>query len=144
MHLQSKIWEDQDIEQVTKFFYDLTTLPKWDRSVAAVIPTSQTPGRVGATFETIAPSGMKMNYRVIEFDSDRRVKILLTNSRMFKRAVWQFRFDSEKDGTQISCHIYFTLRFQYLFLYPVLYFNRKALTRDLNFLKTALNNNYAL
>ena len=44
MHLQSKIWVNQDIEQVTKFFYDLTTLPKWDRSVAAVIPTSQTPG----------------------------------------------------------------------------------------------------
>ena len=106
MHLQSKIWVDQDIEQVTKFFYDLTTLPKWDRSVAAVIPTSQTPGRVGATFETIAPSGMKMNYRVIEFDSDRSVKILLTNSRMFKRAVWQFRLILKKMGHRF--HAIFT------------------------------------
>lgn len=141
MHLQSKIWVDQNIEQVTNFFYDPSTLPKWDRSVAAMIPTSQTPDRAGATFETIAPSGMKMNYEIIEFDSERSVKILLTNSRMFRRAVWHFQFDPDKDGTRISCHIYFTLRVQYLFLYPVLYFNRKALTRDLNFLKTALNNN---
>src|SRR5258705_12695276 len=112
MHLQSKIWVDQNIEQVTKFFYDPSSLPKWGRSVPAMISTSQTPDRPGATFETIAPSGMKMNYEIIEFDSDRSVKILLTNSRMFKRAIWHFQFDPKKDGTQISCHIYFTLRFE--------------------------------
>jgi hypothetical protein len=142
MHLQSKIWVDQNIERVTGFFYDPASLPKWDRSVSEMIPTSQTSDSVGSTFDTIAPSGLKMSYKIIEFESSKRsVKILLTHSKMFKRAIWHFHFDPEKNGTQISCHIYFTPRFQYFFLYPVLYVNKNALLRDLNFLKVSLNKN---
>ena len=141
MHLQSKTWVDKPVDQVTKFFYAPGSLEKWDRSVSSVIPGAGTSPGPGATFETISPSGMKMSYKVIEFDSDRSVKILLTNSKMFKKAVWHFQFDPENDGTVIACHVYFTLKPYYLFLYPVLYFNKKALARDLNFFKAALNGN---
>jgi len=142
MHLQSKLKVNYTIDQVTNFFYEPSSVAKWDRSVAQMIPTS-TPGTaVGSTFDTIAPSGMRMNYEVIEFDSERSVKIQLHNSKMFKKAVWHFQFDPINTGTVVICHVYFTLRLPYFFLYPVLYFNKQALLRDLKFFKTALEKNY--
>src|SRR5436190_14819129 len=135
MHLQSKLQVDYTIDQVTNFFYEPSSLAKWDRSVAQVIPASTSGTAVGSTFDTIAPSGMKMNYEIIEFDSERSVKIHLNNSKMFKRAVWHFQFDPIGTGTAIICHVYFTLRLLYIFLYPVLYFNKQALSRDLGFFK---------
>jgi hypothetical protein len=142
MHLQSKIQVDYTIDQVTKFFYEPSSLAKWDRSVAQIIPVSNSGTAIGSTFDTIAPSGMKMNYEIIEFDSERSIKIQLNNSKMFKRAIWHFQFDPINNGTAITCHVYFTLRLPYFFLYPVLYFNKQALTRDLGFFKTALKENY--
>jgi len=142
MHLQSKLKVNYTIDQVTNFFYEPSSVAKWDRSVAQMIPTS-TPGTaVGSTYDTIAPSGMRMNYEVIEFDSERSVKIQLHNSKMFKKAVWHFQFDPINTGTVVICHVYFTLRLPYFFLYPVLYFNKQALLRDLKFFKTALEKNY--
>jgi len=142
MHLQSKLKVDYTIEQVTKFFYEPSSLTKWDRSVAQLIPVSSSGVAVGSTFDTIAPSGMKMNYEVVEFDSERSVKIRLNNSKMFKKAVWHFQFDPVDTGTVVICHVYFTLRLPYFFLYPVLYFNKQALLRDLGYFKTALEENY--
>ena len=142
MHLQSKLKVDYTINQVTKFFYEPSSLSKWDRSVAQIIPTSTLGTAVGSTFDTIAPSGMRMNYEVIEFDSERSVKIQLHNSKMFKNAIWHFQFDPIDTGTVVICHVYFTLRLPYFFLYPVLYFNKQALLRDLKFFKTALEKNY--
>ena len=133
MHLQSKLKVDYTIEQVTKFFYEPSSLTKWDRSVAQLIPVSSSGVAVGSTFDTIAPSGMKMNYEVVEFDSERSVKIRLNNSKMFKKAVWHFQFDPVDTGTVVICHVYFTLRLPYFFLYTVLYFNKQALLRDLGY-----------
>ena len=144
MHLQSKLQVDYTIDQVTNFFYEPSSLAKWDRSVAQMIPASTSGTAVGSTFDTIAPSGMKMNYEIIEFDSERSVKIQLNNSKMFKKAVWHFQFDPMGTGTAITCHVYFTLRLPYIFLYPVLYFNKQALSRDIGFFKTALEENYQL
>lgn len=141
MHLHSSIIVKQHIEEVTQFFLEPTSLAKWDRSVAAMIPTSGNVNSAGATFDTIAPSGMKMSYEVIEMNPPHSVKILLTKSKMFKNAVWHFEFEPETTGTKIICHVYFTLRFLYAFLYPVLYFNKGALLRDLHFFQTALEEN---
>jgi len=144
MHLQSKILVEQSIDQVTKFFYEPTSVAKWDRSVAEMIPTSSSGQAVGSTFDTIAPSGMRMNYEIVEFDSERSVKIRLNNSKMFRTALWHFQFDPVGDKTEITCNVFFTLRPRYLYLYPVLYFNRSALLRDLTFLKAALEENYGV
>jgi len=84
---------------------------------------------------------MKMNYEVIEFDSERSVKIKLNNSRMFKTAIWHFQFDPVGERTEITRNVFIRIRFPYIFLYPVLYFNRSALLRDLKFFKVALNEN---
>src|SRR5215471_15693241 len=140
MHLKSSIIVKEALEEVITFFYDPTSLPQWDRSVAEMIPQSKGSEISGATFDTISPSGMKMTYEVIEIDPvGRSVKILLTKSKMFKKAIWHFEFDPTQQGTKVTCHIYFTLKPLYYFLYPVLYFNKNALLRDLRFFETALD-----
>jgi len=138
MHLQSDIVVPQNIEQVSEFFYEPTSLAKWDRSVADMIPTSG-PEAEQSTFDTIAPSGMKMSYRVIEMEYGKNVKILLTESKMFKEAIWQFLFDAVEGGTKITCHVFFKLRLAYFFMAPVLYFTRGAILRDLGFFRVALD-----
>jgi hypothetical protein len=109
MHLQSEIIVSQNIEQASKFFYEPSNLSKWDRSVAEVILPSHSPAVAGNTFGTIAPSGMKMSYRIIEFEYVKNAKILLTESRMFKEAIWQFLFNAVAEGTKITCHIFSSL-----------------------------------
>jgi Polyketide cyclase / dehydrase and lipid transport len=141
MHLESSIVVKESSEDVIDFFYHPESLTQWDRSVAEMIPKPQANADNAATFDTIAPSGMKMTYEVIEMDpAGRSVKILLAKSKMFKKAIWHFEFDPAPNGTKVTCHIYFTLRFLYYFLYPVLFFNKSALLRDLNFFQTALDN----
>jgi hypothetical protein len=141
VHLQSNIVVKESLEDVIAFFYHPDSLSQWDRSVAEMIPRSQVKINSGATFDTIAPSGMKMTYEVIEMDpTGRSVKILLTKSKMFKKAIWHFEFDPAPYGTKVTCHIYFTLKLLYYFLYPVLFFNKNALLRDLNFFQIALDN----
>jgi hypothetical protein len=142
MHLQSKILVDYNMDQVTSFFYEPTSLAKWDRSVAQMIPTSSPGMPVGSTFDTIAPSGMRMNYEIVEFDTERSVKIKLNNSKMFKTAIWHFQFTPVGERTEISCGVFVAIRLAYIFLYPVLYFTKSALLRDLQFLKEALNEHY--
>ena len=141
MHLESDIIVKESLADVIDFFYHPDSLAQWDRSVAEMIPKSQASSNSGATFNTIAPSGMKMTYEVIEMNpSGRSVKILLTESKMFRKAIWHFEFDPAPVGTRVTCHIYFSLRPLYLFLYPVLFFNKNALLRDLKFFQVALDN----
>jgi hypothetical protein len=40
MHLQSEIIVSQNIEEVSKFFFEPSNLSKWDRSVEKIITTS--------------------------------------------------------------------------------------------------------
>jgi|SRR6185312_998750 len=145
MQLTSTIVVSQNIDQVTQFFYTPSSLAKWDRSVAEMIPTSSvSTDSDEITFDTVSPSGMRMSYKIIEFGSDKRsVKVLLTKSKMFKEAIWHFQFAPVSEGTLITCHVYFALKLWYLFLYPVLYLNKRALLRDLTFLKIAINENFA-
>jgi hypothetical protein len=53
MHLKSAIIVKQTIEQVTKLFYEPTSLAKWDRSVAEMIPGSSDTDKTGATFDQL-------------------------------------------------------------------------------------------
>jgi hypothetical protein len=140
MHLKSNLIVKESLADVIEFFYHPSSLAQWDRSVAEMIPQSQGTEVKGATFDTVAPSGMKMTYEVIEIDpSGRSVKILLTKSKMFKKAIWHFELEPSQQGTKVTCHIYFTLKPLYSFLYPVLFFNKKALLRDLKFFEMAVD-----
>lgn len=78
---------------------------KWDRSVARVEPTSSGETAVGFTFDTIAPSGLRMSYRITANEPDK--------------------------GSSIELVAFFLA-------IPLLLTQRKALARDLQFLKQAI------
>jgi hypothetical protein len=141
MHLESSVVVSQTIDQVWAFFVDPANLPKWDRSVATVIPTSPDIAGVGSTFDTIAPSGMRMSYRIIDIMPEQRASIRLVSSTMFKEALWTFIFEPVADEVRIICQVDLSPRLRYSFLIPVLLFTYKhAFRRDLTCLKQALEN----
>jgi hypothetical protein len=139
MHFQSHIVVERSSQAVEAFFADGQNLVKWDRSVASVEPTSSGTTAVGLTFDTIAPTGLRMSYRIMEHEPERRSTIELAPSKMFKRAVWRLQYDRVALGTKITCDVDFTLRPLYWFLaVPLILSQRKALARDLQSLKEAI------
>ncbi|HZE86747.1 MAG TPA: SRPBCC family protein [Methylomirabilota bacterium] len=145
MHLVSKIIIQKPLDEVWKFFQDPYSLAKWDHSVETVVPTTKGSVRLGYTFDTIAPvkpgstkEGMRLHYEIIEFEPRKQVKIALKDSSTFKEAVWQMEFEVTPEGTQVACHVVFTPWLRYLFLVPLMWVNRRAIFRDLGYLKEEL------
>lgn len=139
MHFTSDVVVERSQRQVAAFFAEPGNLAKWDRSVAQVIPTSAGPTAVGFTFDTLAPSGLRMSYRITEHVPEEHTSIRLESSPMFREAVWQMRYETVAVGTRIHCDVDFTLRPLYWFLsVPLLLTQRRALRRDLTFLKEAI------
>lgn len=150
MHLQASIVVTQTNEQVWRFFEQPSSLAKWDRSVAQVIPTSSEPFGVGSTFDTVAPvlnsrsrqEGMRMSYRITEYVPKRQMHIRLTHSRMFKYAEWIMATETIAAGVRITCHLECSLNLRYSFFLPILLLTyREAFRRDLTYLKQAIEQN---
>ncbi|MES2379338.1 MAG: SRPBCC family protein [Bacteroidota bacterium] len=149
MHLNSSIVVPQTPQQVWALFEDPYFLPKWDRSVAEIIPTSANHHAVvGFTFDTVAPKkswqkqGLRMSYRITENIPGYQTKIKLENSPMFKEAVWTMRFEAAPGGTLISCLADLELKLRYIFMAPLLWLNKGALLTDLSILKGVIANHY--
>jgi Polyketide cyclase / dehydrase and lipid transport len=139
MHFTSDVVVERSQRQVASFFAEPDNLAKWDRSVARVVPTSEGTTAVGFTFDTIAPSGLRMSYRITEHVPEERTSIALESSPMFREAVWRIGLETVSVGTRIQCDVNFTLRPLYWFLIiPLLLTQRSALRRDLSLLKDAI------
>ena len=139
MHFQSTVLVERPLDSVIEFFDDPQNLVKWDRSVARVEPTSSGETAVGFTFDTIAPTGLRMSYRITAHEREKGSSIELVSSKMFRSAVWRMRYEPVGAGTAVTCHVDFRLRPVFLFLaIPLLLTQRKALARDLQFLKQAI------
>jgi hypothetical protein len=139
MHFTSDVVVERSQRQVAAFFDEPENLAKWDRSVAKVVPTSDGTTAVGFTFDTIAPSGLRMSYRITEHVPEEWTSIALENSPMFREAVWRMAYETVPIGTRIRCDVTFTLRPRYWFLIiPLLLTQRSALRRDLSLLKDAI------
>ena len=139
MHFTSDVIVERSQRQVDAFFAEPGNLAKWDRSVARVIPTSEGATAVGFTFDTIAPSGMRMSYRITEHVPGEHTSIALERSPMFRAALWCLSYERVPSGTRIRCDVTFTLRPRYsLLIVPLLLTQRRALRRDLTFLKAAI------
>lgn len=61
MRFESDIVVERSLSDVASFFDEPTNLARWDRSVARVEPTSAGGAAVGFTFDTIAPTGLRMS-----------------------------------------------------------------------------------
>jgi hypothetical protein len=89
-----------------------------------------------------------MSYRIKEADpapsssGSGRCVVELTsrtgNARFFKSAEWRFDVRAVPQGSDLTCTAIFTLRWQYLFLAPILYIGRKQIMIDLECLKQAI------
>ena len=142
MQFTSEVVVERSQRQVAAFFAEPSNLAKWDRSVARVVPTSEGTTAVGFTFDTIAPSGLRMSYRITEHAPEERTSIALESSPMFREAVWKMTYETIPIGTRIRCAVNFTLRRRYwLLIIPLLLTQRSALRRDLTLLKDAIEAN---
>jgi len=139
MRFTSEVTVACSLAEVAAFLDDPSNLARWDRSVARVEPTSSGTSAVGFTFDTVAPSGMRMSYEITEHEPLRHTRIELRGSRMFRRAVWRMQYDAVPVGSRIICQVDFQLRGLYLALIvPLVLLQRSALRRDLQCLKQAL------
>ena len=148
MRLQADVIVRRAPDDVAGFLGDVRNIPLWDRGVAGVrAPSDAIPG-VGFAFETLghqassadAEAG-RMAYEVSAVGpegSTVRLTSTTGNARYFKDAAWHFRLDAVPEGTRITCDAEFTLRLRYLFLAPVLYVMRRAISDDLERLRRAL------
>ena len=148
MRLQADVIVRRAPDDVAGFLGDVRNIPLWDRGVAGVrAPSDATPG-VGYAFETLGHQGSaagsengRMAYEVSAVGpegSTVRLTSTTGNARYFKDAVWHFRLDPVPEGTRITCAAEFALRLRYLFLAPVLYLMRRAISDDLERLRRAL------
>jgi hypothetical protein len=140
MKLTSSVLVPQHVTEVWAFLADPQNTPKWDRSIAQVIPISPFPPGVGYEAETVAPSGMRQRFRFTEFEPNDRIAFVLLRSRIFKTAELRFTvFPAKEQGTQIIHDIEVRFWPWSLLLYPVFLVTAgKALATDLGFLKRAL------
>ncbi|HUR04864.1 MAG TPA: SRPBCC family protein [Nonomuraea sp.] len=137
MQLNSSIVVPQDIRRVWQFLGDPLNAPRWDRSIAEVVPLSTAPVGVGYEAMTVAPSGKRQRFRITRYDAERELAILLLESRLFRRAELSFRLDRVPDGIRILHQIDLDLRSP--LLAPVLRLtSRNALGTDMEYLRRAL------
>jgi hypothetical protein len=150
MRLESKILVCRSPERIWAFLGDPANVSKWDRGVSEVVAKDGLASQgAGIEFDTLAdPSkrGLKdrgrMSYRVEDVDPAGYCTVRLTstegNARFFKEAEWRFHVEAALEGAWVHCAAVFTLRWQYLFMAPVLYAARKAILIDLKLLKEAI------
>jgi carbon monoxide dehydrogenase subunit G len=146
MHLETWIQVHRPPAAVWAYLGDISNVPKWDRGVESVRQTSNHTGG-GLEFETLARGGPqqgRMAYRIVDADPARGCTIVLTNSdgnaRYFKQAQWRFQVHPVPQGSTVMCAVDFKLRRRYFFLAPILLGMRRAIHRDLESLKSALEN----
>jgi Polyketide cyclase / dehydrase and lipid transport len=152
MHLESKILVHRTPQEVWDYLGDYSNVPQWDRGVGSVRSHSETPPGVGFEFDTLGkprkddPEGQRdrMSYRISEANPTKGCTIQLTSSdgkaRYFKKSEWHFRVDPSPEGASVICAVDFKLHLRYLLLAPFLFIMRKGIDRDLQSLKSALEN----
>ncbi len=145
MHIRTELDVPYPRTQVWGFSVDPMNQVKWDRSVAAVVLTGDGPVRAGYTFDTVGPrrsggrrAGITTSYRVTEYEPERHARIEVTNSPMFRRAVWDFRFERIPGGTRVVWDVELAPKARYPMMALVMRLNRHQLVRDMRWFEEAL------
>jgi uncharacterized protein YndB with AHSA1/START domain len=151
MRLESAIVIRRNSEEVWRFLTEPSNLAKWDRGVATIeISDANVPAGVGLEFTTVGhtdsgPDRGRMAYRVKEADPVQKdFCVELTsrtgNARFFSAAQWHMRVEDAREGSRVVCSTEFRLRVRYFLLAPVLFFMKNRIDRDLDSLKSVLEN----
>jgi carbon monoxide dehydrogenase subunit G len=146
MYIEKSIVIERKPEVVWKFLGSVENVAMWDRGVGRTETTYEpSESSVGLEFDTFMnASGSdkgKMSYRITDVGkASCTVELTSTtgNARFFKRASWTFKTEPDRDGTLLVCAADFAVRLRFLFLAPLLYLKRSAISIDLNCLKLAI------
>jgi Polyketide cyclase / dehydrase and lipid transport len=143
-HMAADVFIDRPIGEVRAFLAEPDSIVRWDRSVSKMVSDSFAPLKVGARFATIGPfrggrEGKRSEYRVLAIDGDES-KAELTNSQLFKSAVWTMRLAAKGDGTTVECEMDMATDLLRAPVGLLLKLNKKAIATDLQFLKRAIEN----
>lgn len=146
--LESCILVDVPFPAIDPVFSDPRSLVLWDRGVAEVKVKMPGPVRAGFAFDTIGYGrggrpGKRSSYEVVQV-TPRTSKTRLVNSRVFDDAVWTIQFEPIEDRTRVLCNVEMTLRRRFALLGLVLHRMTRAIDRDLEFLKAAIEGRYDL
>lgn len=138
VQLRASVVVEHSVDQVWAFLTDpVATTPRWDRSVAEIIPRSDGPVGVGWEATTVSPAGKRQDFRVTTFVAGRELAFALLGSPLFKRAELSFQLAREPSGTRVDHVIDLELRSR--LLGPVLRLtSKRALGTDLELLRQAL------
>jgi len=135
--LKSEIVVPQGREQVWSIVGDPAQSSRWDRSIARVIPESSLPLGVGWRGTTVAPSGMRQQFQITEYQPPELLSFKLLESKMFRSASLRFTLLDTGSGTRVIHSIELDLRHR--ILWPILrILSPRALARDLDYLKDEL------
>lgn len=139
MRFTSAITVPQNRAIVWDFLSNPNNSSKWDKSIKEVVlPETGFTGQ-GCKVETIAPNGLRQSFIVDDFEPPVFFKFKLLSSSMFKKADLSFLLEVVEGGTSIVHTINIELRPSRFLLYPLLLLTqKKALARDMNYLKEAL------
>ncbi|MDR6318307.1 SRPBCC family protein [Actinoplanes couchii] len=142
MRLESSIVVAQGADQVWEFLADpVRTTPRWDRSIAEVIPRSTGPLGVGWEATTVSPGGKRQDFRVTVWEPVSELSFALLGSPMFRHAELRFHLTGTPAGTRIDHVLDFAPRLPLLGSLLRLT-SRRALDTDLALLKRALRESY--
>lgn len=151
MRLETQVLIRRSPDEVWVWLGDVSNVPQWNRGLAEVQADAASKPGAGFEFDALARSPRttrdrnwgKMSYRITETDPVRGCTVQLTsdsgNARFFRSAEWRFRVEPDPQGSVVICAANFQLRLRYLLLAP-LYSMRSAIRRDLESLKSAIEN----
>lgn len=71
---------------------------------------------------------------------NRQQSLELTDSRLFRKALWGIAFAPTPSGTEITCTIDLVTKRRYFFVVQMLWANKRAIQTDLGFLKEIIEN----
>jgi hypothetical protein len=146
LSLESCILVDVPFAAIDPVFSDPRSLVLWDRGVAGVQIKTPGPVRPGLAFDTIGCGrggrpGKRSSYEIVEA-TRRAGKAKLVDSRVFEDAAWTMQFEPVELQTRVICTVDMTLRWRFAMLAVVLRRMRRAIDRDLEFLKAAIEGKY--
>jgi hypothetical protein len=146
LSLESSILVNVPADSIDPVFSDPRSLVLWDRGVAEVQIKTPGPVRPGFAFDTIGYGrgrrpGKRSSYEIVEA-TRRAGKAKLVDSRVFEEAAWTMQFEPVERRTRVICAVDMTLRRRFAMLALVLRRMRRAIDRDLVFLKAAIEGKY--
>lgn len=148
MILETSVFVRRSPQEVRAWLGNVSNVSRWDRAVVGLASAAPR-RRVHIRFANLARSPRsvqpnqpdRMYYTIAEAEPPRGSAPQHTGStgaRFFRNAEWRFRVEPELHGSRVFCAAHFRLRLRHIFLAPAFPEMKRAIRRDLERLRRAL------